>query len=1013
MTTLRVGSFAIFGTSRPRQISACSVSLVALSWSSGLVPQATAQSLPTGGTVASGSVTISQPSPTNLTITQSSATGIVNWSSFSIGQGHRTQFNNGAGATLNRVTGNVPSSINGQLSATGSVYLVNPAGVAVGPSGVVNTGGSFVASTLDVKDANFVAGGPLTFSGDSKAAVVNLGRIGSSRGDVVLMAREVRNEGTLSARNGTAAMASGSEVVLSDGSLGNGKVQVRRAAVNGEVRNSGAIRAAEVELRANGGNIYALAGNTGRTITATGIANKGGRIFLTAEGGAVVTTQKLVARRVQPGAAPPTWVARVPRTFAGGDVLMTGDKVTVGGTVNVKGRNGTGGTVVVTGTDVTLTSGARINAGGTSGGTVLIGGDRLGGSDSARKFLPQAIANARTTRIEAGARITADGTTGSGGNVVVWSDGTTSFAGSISARGPRGGFIETSGHVLDLTGGSITAGKGGTWLLDPVDLTIGPTLASTIASTLNAGTDVIQLTSASGSGGSGDITVASAINWTTAATLTLSAYRDIIVNADITSTGGGAVVLRADNTGTGTGTVTFGPAQIATGGAVSIFYNPAGNDSTTVNATSYTTPTDYSSYVSGASSLTSAMLVNTVYDLQNVRNNLFETYALGRDIDASPTATWDSGAGFAPIGDMSTTFRGSFDGQGHTISGLAINRPGTNYVGLFGYVESGVKLSNVTMQGASVVGAQRVGILAGWSRASISNAAATGTVTSSNYGGGLVGENRGSIANSWAAVTVTGATTSSSSMGGLAGWNNGGTIQDSHATGDVTAGSTGTRAGGLTAQNNGTIRRSYATGAVSGGSQGVGGLVGYNSNGTPAATIVDSYATGAVSATVFGGGLVGFNAAGASVSRSYATGAVSVTAAGGGQAGGLIGSNSGAVTQSYATGAVNVTSTGATAMAGGLTGSNGGTASVTQSYATGNVSATSVSGTALAGGLIASNAGPVTQSYATGAAYAFSASGTASAGGLIGNNSSTATPRSPRPIGIRSRPARRSELAPA
>ena len=99
-------------------------------------------------------------------------------------------------------------------------------------------------------------------------------------------------------------------------------------------------------------------------------------------------------------------------------------------------------------------------------------------------------------------------------------------------------------------------------------------------------------------------------------------------------------------------------------------------------------------------------------------------------------------------------------------------------------------------------------------------------------------------------------------------------------------------------------------------------------------------------------------------------------------------------------------------MAGGLTGSNGGTASVTQSYATGNVSATSVSGTALAGGLVASNAGPVTQSYATGAAYAFSASGAASAGGLIGNNG-PATPRSPRPIGIRSRPARPSELAPA
>ena len=92
-------------------------------------------------------------------------------------------------------------------------------------------------------------------------------------------------------------MASGSEVVLSDGSLGNGKVLVRRPAQDGEIRNSGAIRAAEVELRANGGNIYALAGNTGRAITATGVANKGGRIFLTAEGGSVTVTQKVAARR--------------------------------------------------------------------------------------------------------------------------------------------------------------------------------------------------------------------------------------------------------------------------------------------------------------------------------------------------------------------------------------------------------------------------------------------------------------------------------------------------------------------------------------------------------------------------------------------------------------------------------------------------------------------------------------------------------------------------------------------
>jgi len=191
--------------------------------------------------------------------------------------------------------------------------------------------------------------------------------------------------------------------------------------------NHGAIRAAEVELRANGGNIYALAGNTGRAITATGVAGKGGRIFLTAEGGSVNVTQKLVARRVQAqGSSAPMRAGSVGRrSFAGGDVVVSGDKVMVGGAINAKGTGGAGGTVVVTGKDVTLTSGTTIDASGTSGGTVLIGGDRAGGSDAALKFLPQAVTNAQNTTIEAGATITADGASGAGGNVVVWSDGTT------------------------------------------------------------------------------------------------------------------------------------------------------------------------------------------------------------------------------------------------------------------------------------------------------------------------------------------------------------------------------------------------------------------------------------------------------------------------------------------------------------------------------------------------------------------------------------------------------------
>ena len=222
----------------------------------------------------------------------------------------------------------------------------------------------------------------------------------------------------------------------------------------------------------------------------------------------------------------------------------------------------------------------------------------------------------------------------------------------------RGGFIETSGHVFNFTGGSVNAGRGGAWLLDPVDLTIDATLAGTIATALNGGSNVTQLTSATGTGGNGDITVASGISWSTNATLTLSAYRNIAVNANITSTGGGGVVLGADNAGTGTGTVTFGGGQISTAGTVSIFYNPTGSNST-VNATKYTAPTqtNFSGNVTGGATLKTNMLVNNVYDLQNMNNNKAGTYALGRDIDAGITSTWNSGAGFQPIGGGNSLHR--------------------------------------------------------------------------------------------------------------------------------------------------------------------------------------------------------------------------------------------------------------------------------------------------------------------------------------------------------------------
>jgi trimeric autotransporter adhesin len=453
--------------------------------------------------------------------------------------------------------------------------------------------------------------------------------------------------------------------------------------------------------------------------------------------------------------------------------------------------------------------------------------------------------------------------------------------------------------------------------------------------------------------------------------LTLSSFNNINVDAPIVSRGSGAVTLRADNTGTGVGTVRFGEGgSIWTRGEVSIFYNPSNPDgasNTAVNAFSYTTPTDYSQYMRGDGALTAYMLVNTVYDLQNIQNNLGGDYALGRSIDASATAGWNGGAGFVPIGPFGSGFTGVFDGLGHDITGLTIAPTFASReanIGLFG-INSGT-ISHVNLIDVSVtadpnavtpsdfgprLGAQNVGTIAGVNNGLIDHVNVTGQVDARGVGGasigGLVGLNNsitifddgapivGTIQSSSAAVSVTvgdrrfclreACVDITNFAGGLAGMNYG-NITGSSATGNVASISTSTGAlvGGLVAGNFGSISDSFASGNVTanGSSALVGGLVAFNES---KGSISRSYASGAVSAAGsidVVGGLVGSNGPFASITQSYATG--SVTAGDDGFVGGLAGLNTGSITQVYASGPVI-----GGAFAGGLVGfdADGGTVS--------------------------------------------------------------------------------------
>ncbi len=249
--------------------------------------------LPQNGRFVAGSGGIAS-GPDQVTITQNSARGVIDWNSFSIGAGNSVKVNNGSGATLSRVTGSNMSTIDGSLSATGSFYLVNPQGVLIGRQGVVTTGGRFVASTLDTSNDGFMAGGPLTLSGASTASVLNLGRISSSGGDVFLISvSRTENEGRIAAPNGTAELVTGKQVLLKESASGT-QVFVQPGSL-GDVVNGGTIRAAQIHLEAADGNVYALAGRHA-ALRATGTAKRDGHVWLVAREGDVQQHERINAR---------------------------------------------------------------------------------------------------------------------------------------------------------------------------------------------------------------------------------------------------------------------------------------------------------------------------------------------------------------------------------------------------------------------------------------------------------------------------------------------------------------------------------------------------------------------------------------------------------------------------------------------------------------------------------------------------------------------------------------------
>ena len=456
------------------------------------------QAAPQGGTVAAGLANIIQSGATT-SINQLTDKAIINWNGFSIDVNELVKFlQPGAGSVaLNRVTGADASSILGQLTANGRVFLLNPNGILFGPGSKVDVA-SLAATTFGIKDSDFLAGRYEFLQDAAKDAsfVINRGDIKVAKnGFCFLVAPSVSNEGLIIAQVGKVVLGAGNRFTMDfngDGLIKfdiSGKVLKKVTGPDGQpltsaVSNTGTVRndGGQVVLTGDAADavVKSVVNNEG-VIEAKSLVNAGGEVKLVGgEEGIVQNKGTLDVSAAEAGAQP-------------GKVSMTGNKVGNFDTILAKGADAAdGGTVSLRSTGQTLvTSDAAI--------------DVSGGGDSGA------------------------------GTIDIWSDTNATVAGTLTARGGEqggdGGLIEvSSAGGMSLTAQVDTlapAGEVGSLLLDPKNVTIAD----------GGGADLDEVDEFIDNP-SGDATISPATLLGAAAAVTIRANNDIKVNSNLWTLGG-------------------------------------------------------------------------------------------------------------------------------------------------------------------------------------------------------------------------------------------------------------------------------------------------------------------------------------------------------------------------------------------------------------------------------------------------------------------------------------------